>query len=93
MGKKGRLIAGYPIETRLFNALIKLIAPYSLIIRDPRILGEESFQKSPETHKQSFLTIRILLQEHFLMVQRKKLFFTIMPDSLSWYECVKMSKV
>ena len=92
MSKKGVLIAGYPIETRLFISLLRLLAPYGLIIRDPRILGEEKFQKSPETHKQSFMIIRHLLQEHFLIVQRKKLFFTILPDLLSWYECVKMNK-
>jgi 2-polyprenyl-3-methyl-5-hydroxy-6-metoxy-1,4-benzoquinol methylase len=93
MSKKGSLIAGYPIETSFFKALLKLFAPYGMVIRDPRILGEEKFKRSPATHKQSFMTIRSLLQEHFLMAQRKKLFFTILPDPLSWYECVKMNKV
>jgi 2-polyprenyl-3-methyl-5-hydroxy-6-metoxy-1,4-benzoquinol methylase len=92
MSKKGSFIAGYPIETRLFNAILKLFAPYSLIIRDQRILGEEKFRKDPETHKQSYMTIRSLLQVHFLMAQKKKLFFSILPDTLSWYECVKVNK-
>ena len=92
MSKNGVLIAGYPIETKLFISLLRLLAPYGLIIRDPRILGEEEFQKSPETHKQSFVIIRSLLQQHFLIVQRKKLFFTTLPDPLSWYEYVKMNK-
>ena len=92
MSKKGVLIAGYPIETKLFISLLGLLAPHGLIIRDPRLLGEENFRKSPETHKQSFVTIRNLLQKNFLLVQRKKLFFTILPDILSWYEYVKMNK-
>jgi 2-polyprenyl-3-methyl-5-hydroxy-6-metoxy-1,4-benzoquinol methylase len=93
MNKNGSLIAGYPIETRFFNALLKLFVPYGMIIRDPRILGEKEFQRSPGTHKQSFTTIRNLLQKHFLFAQRKKLFFTIFPDTLSWYELIKMNKV
>jgi 2-polyprenyl-3-methyl-5-hydroxy-6-metoxy-1,4-benzoquinol methylase len=93
ISNKGSLIAGYPIETGLFMALLKLFAPYGMIIRDPTILGEEKFKINPETHKQSFTVIRSLLQKHFLMVQRKKLFFTKLPDLLSWYECVKMNKV
>jgi ubiquinone/menaquinone biosynthesis C-methylase UbiE len=90
--KRGSLIAGYPIETSLFKALLKLFAPYGLVIRDPRILGKEEFERSPETHKQSFTTIRSLLQKYFLKVQTKKFFFTMLPDQISWYECVKMNK-
>lgn len=93
MREKGSLIAGYPIETSLFNALLRLFLPVGLTIRDPRILGKEEFERSPETHKQSFTTIRSLLQKHFLRVQRKKSFFTMLPDQISWYECVRMSKV
>ena len=92
MRKNGILIAGYPIETSLFTALLKLFLPSGLRIRDPRILGKEQFEKSPETHKQSFTTIRGLLQKHFLRMYREKSFFTMLPDQISWYECVKMNK-
>jgi ubiquinone/menaquinone biosynthesis C-methylase UbiE len=93
MRKDGTLIAGYPIETSLFKALLRLFLPSGLIIRDSRILGKEKFERSPETHKQSFTTIRSLLQTHFLRMQREKSFFTMLPDPISWYECVKMNKV
>jgi len=93
MRKSGSLIAGYPIETNFFKLLIRLFLPSGLAIRDPRILGRELFQSSPETHKQSFTAIRRLLQTHFSRVQREKSFFTMLPDQISWYECVKMSKV
>lgn len=92
MRKNGILIAGYPIEASLFMALLRLFAPIGLGIRDPKILGKEQFEKSPETHKQSFTTIRGLLQKHFLRMRREKSFFTILPDQMSWYECVKMIK-
>jgi SAM-dependent methyltransferase len=92
MKKGGCLIAGYPIETRLFKAFLRLFMPVGLSIRDPRILGKEKFERSPGTHKQSFMTIRRLLQKYFLRVQREKSFFTILPDQLSWYESVRMIK-
>lgn len=91
--KNGVLIAGYPIETSLFRALIRLFLPAGMTIRDPRILGKEQFEKNPDTHKQSFTTIRSLLQEHFLRIKREKSFFTVLSDQISWYECVKMKKV
>jgi SAM-dependent methyltransferase len=92
MRKKGILVAGYPIETDLFRALLRVFLPSGMRIRDSRILGKEQFRRSPETHKQSFATIRRLLQKHFLLVCRKKSFATRLPDLISWYECVKMRK-
>jgi SAM-dependent methyltransferase len=92
MRKGGCLVAGYPIETSLFKVLLRLFAPVGLVIRDPRIWGKERFERSPETHKQSFTTIRGLLQKHFLRVQREKSFFTMLPDQISWYESVRMIK-
>jgi ubiquinone/menaquinone biosynthesis C-methylase UbiE len=92
ISEKGSLFVGYPIETSLFMAFLKLFAPFGMTIRDPRILGLEEFERSPETHKQSFTAIRSLLQRYFLITQREKLFFTVMPDLLSWYECVQMNK-
>jgi SAM-dependent methyltransferase len=88
----GCLIAGYPIETSLFKAFLKLFVPVGLVIRDPRIWGKEKFERSPETHKQSFTTIRLLLQKYFFRVQREKSFFTMLPDQMSWYESVRMIK-
>jgi SAM-dependent methyltransferase len=90
--KDGYLIAGYPLETQLFIGLVKLVSPEWMKIRDPRILGKEKFDLSPDTHKQSFIAIREALQESFIVVRRKKSFFSIFPDFLSWYECVSLKK-
>jgi len=92
MSENSILVAGYPIETQLSNALLRFFLPSGWKIRDTRRWGKEEFGRSEETHKQSFRTIRRLLQAHFLMVKKKKSFSTILPDLISWYECVKMRK-
>ncbi len=92
MKKEGSLIVGYPIEASLFMAFLKLFLPVGLYIRDPRISGKEKFEKNPGTHKQKFTDIRLLLQKHFVIVHKEKSFFTFLPDQVSWYECVKMTK-
>lgn len=91
MKNKAKLIAGYPIEGRLFMFLLKVFLPLGLKIRDPIILGKEHFEKSPETHKQKFTEIRASLLKYFVREKREKSFFTFLPDEFSWYECVKMS--
>ncbi|MGD0072504.1 MAG: class I SAM-dependent methyltransferase [Candidatus Bathyarchaeia archaeon] len=92
MRNNGNLVAGYPIEMKLFLVLVKLFTPQHMKIRNPKILGEENFDRNPDTHKQSFMTIRSLLQQQFILTHREKFFFTILPDAISWYECVKMKK-
>ena len=92
MKNKANLIAGYPIEGRLFMFLLKVFLPLGLNIRDPKVLGKEQFEKSPETHKQKFTEIRTLLLKYFVREKCEKSFFTFLPDKLSWYECAKMSK-
>jgi hypothetical protein len=92
MRQKGNLIAGYPIEGSIFMALLKIFLPLGLYVRDPRILGKERFESSPETHKQKFSDIRNSLQKLLIIKKREKSFFTFLPDQLSWYECVKMTK-
>lgn len=91
MKNNGYLVAGYPIETNLFVVLVKLFRSDWMKIRDPKFLGKENFDRSPETHKQSFMTIRSLLQRQFIFICREKLFFNL-PDAISWYECAKMKK-
>jgi 2-polyprenyl-3-methyl-5-hydroxy-6-metoxy-1,4-benzoquinol methylase len=93
--KNGTLVAGYPIETRFFNALLRIFMPVGLAIRDPELwnrLNKEKFEKSPATHKQLYGTIRNVLGAHFIMKRRAKSFFTILPDVLSWYETVQLTK-
>ena len=88
----GSFVAGYPIETDLFITLVRLIQPDWMNIRDPKIVGQKKFLCDPDTHKQSFVAIRKVLQQHFLIVKREKSFFTVLPDYLSWYECAAMQK-
>ncbi len=88
--KESSIIIGYPVEASLFMAFLKLFLPVGLYIRDPRILGKESFENSPETHKQKYTNIRFLLRKYFTVVHMEKSFFPFLPDQVSWYECVKM---
>ena len=90
--RNGNLIVGYPIETRLFMTFLKLFIPNALPYRDPRLWGK-GFESSPQTHKQSYTTIRTVLSKHFSTIKREKSFFTALPDQISWYECVKMKKM
>ena len=92
MTNRGSLVAGYPIENRLFIVLIKLFSPDWMKIRDPSIMGQENFERDPDTHKQSFVSIRKLLQKRFIITNREKSFFTFLPDAFSWYECAKVKK-
>ena len=90
--EKGIFVAGYPIETSLFNALLRIFLPSGLVIRDPRIMGKEKFETNPETHKQSFTNIRLSLQKFFFVDQMSKSFLEFLPDQVSWYETAKMIK-
>jgi ubiquinone/menaquinone biosynthesis C-methylase UbiE len=90
--KTGTLLAGYPLETRLFKSLLRLFMPRGLIIRDPTILGMKKFKEAPETHKQSFVSIRSVLQKYFTRSKEIKSPLTILPDEVCWYECVELKK-
>jgi len=90
--EKGFLVAGYPIETSVFNTLLRIFLPSGLEHRDPRIIGKSKFYASPETHKQSFTSIRSALETYFLIANRSKSFFPFLPDEISWYETAKMIK-
>jgi ubiquinone/menaquinone biosynthesis C-methylase UbiE len=90
--KNGRLIAGYPIETKLFMVLVKMFARDWMSIRDPNILGIKEFESNPDTHKQSFVSIRCALGLQFSLERKEKSFVPMFPDILSWYECSKMKR-
>ena len=49
MRNNANLVAGYPIEMKLFLLLVRLFTPEHMKIRDPKILGEEHFRRSPHT--------------------------------------------
>jgi len=83
----GMLIVGYPIETKFFKFMMRLIHPQCLRYIDQ---SQESFyNKCPYTHKQDYRTIRDTLRKNFLIKQKQKLPFKIFPDLLTFYECIK----
>jgi len=91
----GMLLAGYPLETRLFRFVWRLVRP-----QDFRYIDQSQYDSStcrqqlggywecPGTHKQDYRTIRGALRKYFGTLQKKKLPFKMFPDLLSYYECV-----
>lgn len=96
--QNGILIAGYPIETKFFKFAWKLISPKNFAFIDqsqtyftnPYTGKRECYWKNPSTHKQDYTKIRSVLKRHFAAVQREKLPFNAFPDSLAYYEIMKM---
>jgi len=91
--KDGMLIAGYPIETKLLKAVIELISKKTVSVWDPRrVMSHEDYLACPQTHKQNFSSIRNTLRRYFSVCAKEKLPLTCLPDFLSIYECVRLSK-
>jgi SAM-dependent methyltransferase len=95
--KDAIFIAGYPVETRLFKFVWRLISPWSFRFidqnqtywRNPHTGKQECYWKNPYTHKQDYKTIRHALRTHFQILQKEKLPLNILPDSITYYECIK----
>ncbi len=100
----GALIAGYPIEGKLFKFIWKHVSPedYEKIRR----AGHEENQKAfiykgqimdywthPATHKHTWQTIRKALQKQgFSTMKKCKLPGNFLPDILSYYECAELKR-
>lgn len=95
--KDGILVVGYPIETKFFKLIWRLVSPWSFKFIDqsqtfwynPSTHKQECYWESPHTHKQDYQTIRDVLRKHFRIVRKRKLPFNVVFDSLSYYECIK----
>lgn len=95
--KDGVFIAGYPVETKLFKFVWRMISPLSFRFIDqsqtywcnPITGKQECYLASPHTHKQDYQSIRHVLTKHFKILQKEKIAFNILPDSLTYYECTK----
>ena len=86
--KKGILAAGYPIETRLLEFIVK-----SFWVSESRIWDQGNKRKTdrlrdPHTHKQEFSDIRKMLGKDFVQLRMRKIPVNWLPDSLSIYENV-----
>lgn len=96
--KNGILIAGYPVETSLFKFVWRYVSPWSFRYIDqrqtywvdPLTRKRECYWESSETHKQTYQEIRKVLNENFQVLEEEKLPFDKLPDSITYYECIKM---
>jgi ubiquinone/menaquinone biosynthesis C-methylase UbiE len=96
--KDGIFIAGYPVETKFFKFIWKRVSPWSFRFIDqsqtywcnPYTGKQECYWESPLTHKQDYKTIRNVLRRHFKILQKEKLPLNILPNSITYYECIKM---
>ena len=103
--KDAVFIAGYPIETKFFKSVWKRVSPLSFMFidceraysqpywRNPSTGKLECYWESFHTHKQTYQKIRKVLGKNFKILHKEKLPFDILPDSLTYYECVKMRNV
>lgn len=86
--KRGKLVAGYPIETRLlefiFNSFFKTEKAWHQ--RDKT--KSKEYLINPQTHKRSFSEIRKILNKHFSLLKKRKIPYNFFPDSFSIYENV-----
>ena len=84
---EGQLAAGYPIETRLLEAIIKLfLGSESQVWNQCNISKHDKPVLSPHIHRQSFLKIRMMLKKSFSRVKKEKIPLTCFSDLLSIYE-------
>lgn len=96
--RDGIFIAGYPVETKFFRFILRLVNPMGFRFmnrsqtywHNPNTGNWECYWESPDTHKQDYQTIRHVLSRHFKVLHKEKLPFDIFPDSITYYEIIKM---
>ena len=87
--KRGRLAAGYPIETKLLEYVMRTLWRSQSHVWDQKnILKHKDRLEDPEAHKSSFVDIRKALKRNFSIVERWKMPNSHFPDPLSIYENV-----
>jgi SAM-dependent methyltransferase len=95
--RHGIFVVGYPIETIWLKAIIELAdrsaGARSVRTWDPlRVLTEDEYRNSPDTHKHRYPTLRLALSNCFSSVRKEKIPFKYLPDFLSIYECALFVK-
>jgi ubiquinone/menaquinone biosynthesis C-methylase UbiE len=89
----GILIVGYPINTRFLKVIMRIFGKSAVRTWDPlKVMEYRDCIKDPHTHKQNFSSIRYLLNKHFILLEKRKIPLTYLPDILSFYECAKLTK-
>lgn len=85
--KNGKLAAGYPIETRLLELIIKsFLRSESQVWSQRESNLDKETSNNPHIHRQNFSQIREMLKNHFLYLRREKFPQSHFPDLLSIYE-------
>ena len=91
--KNGKLVAGYPIETRLLEIVIKLfLRSESQVWSQHEVTKSKEHISDPHVHKQNFLDIRKMLRKHFIPLKSRKIPQNFLPDLFSIYENVLLER-
>ena len=91
--KDGKLAAGYPIETRLIELIIKLfLRSESHVWSQGEVTKDKEHLSDPHIHRQNFLNIRKMLRKDFMPLKRRKTPQNFFPDLFSIYENVLLVK-
>jgi SAM-dependent methyltransferase len=84
----GLLAAGFPIETKLMDLIVRSFWKSEAHVWDQDNKTEQDHLRNPHTHKQDFSDIRRLLKKYFVPLKTGKIPENWLPDSLSIYENV-----
>jgi SAM-dependent methyltransferase len=84
--KNGLLAAGYPIETKLLEIIVKSFWKSESHVWDQNNKTKLDRLTNPHTHKQDFSNIRKTLKKYFMFLKMQKIPGNSLPDSLSIYE-------
>ena len=79
--KRGKLVAGYPIETRLLQSIIKLLwKSEGPVWSQKKIMNKKELLRDSHVHKQGYLEIRKSLETHFSLLKKRKMPRNCIPD-------------
>jgi ubiquinone/menaquinone biosynthesis C-methylase UbiE len=86
----GKLVAGYPIETKLLELIFQLFLKSEPAWHQRDKTKSKTYLSNPQTHKRSFTEIRGILNKHFSISKKRKIPYNFFPDFFSIYENVIM---
>ncbi len=85
---KGILAAGYPIETKLLDFIVRSFWNSESHVWDQGNKMKLNRLRDPHIHKQDFSDIRKMLKKYFVCLKMRKMPGKWLPDFLSIYENV-----
>lgn len=91
--EKGKLVAGYPIETRLLDVIMHTFwSSESYVWSLSNLSNNKGSLRHPNAHKQSYVSIRMMLLKYFNILERKKFPISWFLDLGSIYEKIVLEK-